>query len=359
MVDLRSDTVTQPCGEMRRAMAEAAVGDDVYGDDPTVAQLEAEAAALLGKEAALFVPSGTMANVVALAAHCARGEEVLCGAESHVYCHEAGAASVLLGVPMFAVPNEEDGSLALGSLEAAVKPDDPHYPRTAAVTVETTQNECGGRPLSLDYMDAVGDLAHDRGLKLHVDGARVMNAVVALQGTGGASEGVTAARYLRSADTVSMCLSKGLGAPVGSVVAGDAAFVAGALRTRKLLGGGMRQVGILAAAGLFALRYNVDRLADDARRATQLAAALDALPGVSAPPPFSNMVYFSVDMEGAGGARVDGDAFAAALAARGVLVGAYGGARVRAVLHKDIDDDGLRAAVDTIQAVHARFAAAH
>ncbi|MEZ4683833.1 MAG: low-specificity L-threonine aldolase [Caldilineaceae bacterium] len=248
ILDLRSDTVTKPTAAMRQAMAEAEVGDDVYGEDPTINRLEAMTAEMLGKEAALYVASGTMGNLTAVLAHCNRGDEIILGDRCHIFRSEQGGAAALGGVHPMAIRNQADGTLDLAEVEANIRGDNEHYPVTKLICVENTHNFCGGRVLSLDYMDAIGDLAHQHGLKLHVDGARLWNAAVAL--------GVAPARLLKHADTASVCLSKGLAAPVGSLVAGDKAFIARARRMRKVAGGGMRQAGILAAAGIVAITEN-------------------------------------------------------------------------------------------------------
>ncbi len=266
-IDLRSDTVTQPTPEMRQAMANAEVGDDVYGEDPTVNALEVLAAEMLGFEASLFVASGTMSNLCALLSHCGRGDEYIAGQQAHTYKYEAGGGAVLGGIQPQPLPFGADGTLDLAQVEAAIKPDDFHFARTRLLCLENT---LAGVPLPLDYPPRVRALCDRHRLSLHLDGARLFNAA--------AADGVPAAALAAPFDSVSVCLSKGLGAPAGSVLCGNRDFVARARRWRKMLGGGMRQAGILAAAGMHALNHHVDRLADDHARARRLAEALAALP---------------------------------------------------------------------------------
>lgn len=284
-IDLRSDTVTHPTPEMRQAMAQAEVGDDVMGEDPTVNRLEELAAEKMGKEAGLFVPSGTMGNLTAILTHCGRGDEMIVGHLSHTYLFEAGGSAALGGVHPFVLQNQPDGTLRLEDLRHAVREDDPHYPTTRLIILENTHNRCGGVVLTPEYMRAVGTFAREKSLKLHVDGARIFNAAVAL--------GVPAVDLVRDADSVTFCLSKGLCAPVGSVLCGSREFIARARRIRKQLGGGMRQAGILAAAGIVALEKMVERLAEDHRRARRLAEGLSSVKGlvVENPQPATNMVY--------------------------------------------------------------------
>ena len=277
MIDLRSDTVSRPTPEMRRAMAEAEVGDDVFGDDPTVIELEERAAALLGKEAGLFVASGTMGNLVAQLAHLARGQETIAGQEHHLVIDEAAGHAVIVGTSIRSLPERPDGTIDPDEIAAAFRdPTDPHEPITGLITLENTHAHSMGQPLTPAYTTRVAAVAHERGVPLHVDGARFWNAAVAL--------GVRASDLAAPADTVTFCLSKGLGCPVGSVVVGTRDVIWRARRARKLLGGGMRQAGILAAAGLVALRDGpagmIERLADDHANAKRLAEALAAMPGV-------------------------------------------------------------------------------
>ena len=272
MIDLRSDTVTQPTEAMRQAMANAPVGDDVYGEDPTVNRLQEMAAALLGKEAALFVPSGTMGNLAAVLAHCGRGDEVILGDQSHTFLFESGAYLGAGGVHSRQIPNSQIGSLDLDDIRRAVRPDDAHFPVTRLIALENTHNRCGGVVLTPDYMQSVAELARAHGLKVHLDGARLFNAAVAL--------GVEPAALAAPVDSVTFCLSKGLCAPVGSVLCGSHDFIARAHRVRKQLGGGMRQAGVLAAAGIVALETMIPRLEEDHQRAKRLGPGLSALPGL-------------------------------------------------------------------------------
>jgi threonine aldolase len=339
MIDLRSDTVTKPTDAMRRAMAAAPVGDDVFGDDPTVNALEARAADLLGKEAGLFVASGSMGNLVALMAHLPRGYEAIAGASTHTVMDEAGGHAVVVGATIRPIPEQLDGTLEPAAvIDAFRDPDDLHEPITGLVVLENTHAHTGGQPLTPAYTRTIAAIAHDRGVSLHVDGARFWNAVVAL--------GVAARDLAAPADSVTFCLSKGLAAPVGSVVVGDRAFIGRARRARKLLGGGMRQVGVLAAAGLVALGDDehgmIGRLAEDHANARRLAAGLAALDGVRSPGALgqsgdgpldparfpTNFVLFRVDRDRA--------AFLAALESRGVLMVPYANGQVRAVTHHGV-----------------------
>lgn len=289
MIDLRSDTVTHPTAAMLEAMQTAPLGDDVLGDDPTVIGLEELAAARMGKEAALLTPSGTMANLISVLVHCARGDEVILGDQSHTFCYEAGGISAYGGVHPHTVTNQPDGTIALGDIEAAIRTDNIHFPRTKLICLENTHNRCRGAVLKPAYLDAVGELAKQHGLKVHVDGARIFNASVAL--------GIDVKDLTRCCDSVTFCLSKGLSCPVGSVLCGTADFIAEARRVRKGLGGGMRQAGVIAAAGIVALETMVDRLADDHRNAKALATGLASIGGVDINPDSvqTNMVYFSLD----------------------------------------------------------------
>ncbi len=279
MIDLRSDTVTRPTEGMRAAMASADVGDDVYGEDPTVNLLEAESARLLGKPAALFVSSGTQGNLIALLSHCARGDEYIAGQGAHTYRYEAGGAAVLGGIQPQPLPFNDRGELDLDEVRATIKPDDFHFARTRLLCLENTQ---AGRPLAMDYLARARELALERGLAMHLDGARLFNAAVAL--------GVPAAAIAASFDSVSFCLSKGLGCPVGSILVGDADFIARGRRWRKMLGGGLRQAGYLAAAGRYAMASHIDRLQEDHDNAERLAAGLAELGLPLAGPAATNMV---------------------------------------------------------------------
>ncbi|MGB3905549.1 MAG: low-specificity L-threonine aldolase, partial [Anaerolineae bacterium] len=272
IIDLRSDTVTQPTRAMREAMYEAVVGDDVFGEDPTVNALEALAAEKVGKEAALFVASGTMGNLVSILTHCRRGDEVIMGDRAHIFIHEVGAAAAFAGVQVHIVPNQPDGMLNPEDVEKAIRGEDIHFPPTRLVCLENTHNRCGGCVLSPVQMDSVSTPVRERGIAVHLDGARVFNASVSL--------GVDVKELTRNVDSVMFCLSKGLSAPVGSMVAGSEEFIRRARKNRKMLGGGMRQAGIIAAAGIVALNEMVDRLAEDHANARLLAGGLKEIDGL-------------------------------------------------------------------------------
>lgn len=329
-IDLRSDTVTQPTPSMRKAMAEAEVGDDVYGEDPTVNRLEAMAAEMLGKEAAVYVSSGTMGNLISVLSHCGRGDEMILGDQAHIFLFEQGGSAALGGVHPRTVRNEPDGTLDLAEVEAAIRGENEHFPVTRLLALENTHNRCGGRALPVDYMDAAGELAHRYGLALHVDGARLWNAAVALN--------VSPARLLKNADSVSVCLSKGLGAPVGSIVAGDAAFICKARRNRKVVGGGMRQAGILAAAGIVALTEMVERLADDHANARRLAEGIATMEGIEVDPATieSDIVIFALDHPAMTPAQLS-----ASLKEQGVLLNPIGGKRLRAVTNYHVSAEDI------------------
>ncbi|HYN48788.1 MAG TPA: GntG family PLP-dependent aldolase [Candidatus Nanopelagicales bacterium] len=356
-IDLRSDTVTHPTPAMRRAMAAAEVGDDVLGDDPTVNALEARAAELLGKEAAVFVASGTMGNLVAQLAHLARGEEIIAAATSHLVMDEAAGHAVVVGASVRSLPENADGTIDPAAIEAAFRdPDDPHEPTTGLISLENTHAHSMARPLSIAYEEAVAAIAHRNGIPLHLDGARFFNAVVAV--------GVAPAALAAPADSVTFCLSKGLACPVGSVVVGTRDVVRRARRARKLLGGGMRQAGVLAAAGLVALSDGPDgtisRLADDHANARALAEGLADLEGVESPGGIAQPAPGRLDPGRAVTDFVifrvarDRAAFLGALEARGVLMTTYPHDTVRAVTHYGVE----RADVDaTIAAVRAALAA--
>jgi threonine aldolase len=343
-VDLRSDTVTQPTPEMRRAMAEAEVGDDVYGEDPTVNRLEALAAERMGKQAAMFVASGTMANLVAVLTHCGRGDEIIIGDQSHTFLNEAGGTAALGGVHPRTIQTMPGGTLAIGDIEGAIRADNVHYPRSRLVCLENTHNRCGGAVLGAAYTLEVAEAVKRHGLRLHLDGARIFNAAIAL--------GVDVRDLADPADSVSFCLSKGLCAPVGSLVCGATDFIAGARRIRKQLGGGMRQAGVLAAAGLISLDSMVDRLSEDHRRARVLASGLGKLPGIvleNDPPP-SNMVYIQLDPELPLSARDLGRS----LESHRVRIHVVGPRRIRLVLHHDVDDEGVERALEGFRSALGR-----
>jgi len=317
-------------------MAKAEVGDDVYGDDPTVNRLQEMAAEMTGHEAALFVASGTMGNLAAVLAHCQRGDEVILGKEAHTFRYEAGGISVLGGVHSCQLPNQPDGSIAIKDIEGAIRYDDPHQPITRLIALENTHNRCGGTVQSVEYTRQVVAFAHERGLKVHLDGARVFNAAAAL--------GVPVKELTDSVDSVTFCLSKGLSAPVGSVLCGSQEFIRRAHRARKLLGGGMRQAGVLAAAGIVALEKMVPRLGEDHARARTLAEGLSENRGLvlDAGTPATNMIFMNLAEDVATSAND----VAEAMKERGVLVGVSGKRRFRLVTHCWIDDAGVERAVD-------------
>jgi len=341
--DLRSDTVTQPTPEMREAMATAEVGDDVYGEDPTVNCLQELAAEMMGKEAGLFVASGTMGNLVGILAHCQRGDEAIVGNKAHTFLYEAGGISALGGVHSCQLPNQPDGSLALEDIESVIRSDDPHEPVTRLICLENTHNRCGGTYQTPEYTRRVAEFAHARGLSVHLDGARIFNAAVAL--------GVKAKDLAGPVDSVTFCLSKGLCAPVGSVLCGSKEFIRKALRLRKMLGGGMRQAGILAAAGIVALERMTGRLAEDHARAKKLADGLKQVPGLALDPgtPATNMVFLSLtpDVRSTTAEIIDG------LKKRGVLIGAEGERYFRLVTHYWIDDAGIEKAIAAFREVQS------
>ncbi|SFC18315.1 low-specificity L-threonine aldolase [Massilia yuzhufengensis] len=282
-IDLRSDTVTHPSSEMLAAMAAAEVGDDVYGDDPAVNRLQDYAAELFGYEAGMFAPSGTQTNLIALMTHCGRGDEYLVGQEAHTYKYEGGGAAVLGSIQPQPIANQPDGSIALGDIEAYIKPDDMHFARTRLLALENT---IGGRVLPRDYLAAATQLAHAKGLATHLDGARICNAAV--------KQGISLADAVAGFDTVSVCLSKGLGAPVGSVLLGPKAFIEQGKRWRKMLGGGMRQAGVIAAAGQYALEHNVQRLLEDHDNAAALAHGLAQVAQLTVSAPQTNIFWLDV-----------------------------------------------------------------
>jgi threonine aldolase len=317
VIDLRSDTVTQPSDAMRAAMATAEVGDDVYGEDPTVNRLEALAADKLGKEAAIYVCSGTQSNLLALLSHCERGDEYIVGQQGHTYKYEGGGAAVLGSIQPQPLDYDADGSLDLARVEGAIKPDDPHFAVTRLLCLENTQ---AGKVLSLDYLRRAQEFTRARGLGLHLDGARIFNAAVHL--------GVPVTGISQYFDSVSVCLSKGLGAPVGSVLCGSKALIGRARRWRKVVGGGMRQAGLLAAAGIYALERNVERLAKDHENAKALAAGLAGIEGVKVAPAQTNMVYMNVEPQRSLRMREF-------LKERGILISGQGS--IRLVTHLDVD----------------------
>lgn len=329
LCDLRSDTMTGPDAAMYAAMTSAAVGDDVYGEDPTVAALEHRLADMLGKEVAVFFPTGTQSNLAAVMAHCGRGDEIIIGNKYHIYCDEAAGVSVLAGVSMNAVPTGPDGALTPETVRGGIKEDDPHYARSRLLCLENT---VGGQVISLERMNAASAAARNAGLAVHLDGARFFNAITAL--------GCDAKALADCADSVSVCMSKGLGAPVGSVLVGPEALIAQARRNRKILGGAMRQAGVLAAAAIHALDHNLPDLARDHANAAKLAKVLNDLRAGEVQLG-SNMLFFTPR---------DGqqDKLRAHMAEAGIRIGGQSPA-IRMVLHRDVSDEGLNAAIAAFQ----------
>jgi threonine aldolase len=343
VIDLRSDTVTHPTPEMRKAMFEAEVGDDVYGEDPTVNRLEAMAARMMGKGAALFTTSGTQSNLIAVLTQTRHGDEVIVGDEAHILWYEVGAAATLGGVVLRTVPNDSRGRLNLEGIDRAIRSKDIHYPETTLLCLENTHNRCGGAVLTVDYTDEVCNLAHGRGLKVHLDGARIFNAAVAL--------GVPASNLTRNVDSVALCLSKGLSAPVGSLLCGNRDFVERARKFRKMLGGGMRQAGVIAATGIVALETMVDRLAEDHANARRLAQGLAGIKGITLAQDEipTNIVMFELSPQ------LSVLEFMEGLKKAGVKVGLRDGRPFRAVTHRMISSSDIDEALTRIEAVCRRL----
>lgn len=339
LVDLRSDTVTLPTPAMRQAMATAELGDDVFGEDPTVNRLEAMAAELMGKEAALLLTSGTMGNLVGVLSHCQRGDEAIVGDQAHVFMYEVASCAAVGGVQLRTVPNI-GGKLDPVALDAAFRVPNIHFPRTALVCLENTHNRCGGAVLTPEYTSDIARLAHQRGAKVHLDGARIFNAAVYL--------GIPARRLTEDVDSVTFCLSKGLSAPVGSLLCGSAEYIARARKLRKMLGGGMRQAGVIAAAGIVALEQMVERLAEDHDNARYLARALASIPGLRLDPDAvqTNIVIIEVTDQ-----RFDAQSFIGALLEQGVKVTYFGGRSVRMVTHYGITRDDVEFAIRAVNRV--------
>ena len=338
--DLRSDTVTKPTPEMLEAMATAEVGDDVYMDDPTVNALQEKAAAMLGKEDSLFVPSGTMGNLLALLTHCQRGDEVIVGDCSHIYANEAGGMSALGGIHPRPIPNQPDGTLALEDIRNAIQLEDVHHTITRLISLENTQNICGGVVLSPEYTAEVGKIARENNLSLHIDGARIFNAAAALD--------LDVKKLVAPADSVMFCLSKGLVAPVGSMLVVSQKFIKRARHLRKMLGGGMRQVGVLAAAGLVSLEKMTVRIGQDHARARILHEGLKQVRGIKLDPsPASNMVYFDLLDE----VKLSVNQIVDEMKKRGVLVDWAGPRRFRLVTHYWVDDAGIERTLEALARV--------
>jgi len=337
VIDLRSDTKTLPTEEMRRAMYEAEVGDDVSREDPTVNRLEELAAHMMGKESALFTPSGIMSNLLAVLAHTHPGEEILLGSESHMLWYEVGGASALGGVVMRTVPNEQDGRINPYAVEEAIRPENIHFPPTTLLCLENTHNRCGGAVLTPEYTSAIAGLAHQHRLRVHLDGARIFNAVVALN--------VPASELAKPADSVCFCLSKNLSAPVGSLLCGSREFVERARKWRRMVGGGMRQAGVIAAAGIVALEKMVNRLTEDHATARRLAYGLANIPGITIQPERfqTNIVIFEPPT------TITIPEFIQQMTKRGVKIGGLGGRKVRAVTHRMISTADIDEALNRIE----------
>lgn len=337
IIDLRSDTVTLPTPRMRRAIGSSELGDDVFGEDPTTNRLEKMAAEITGKEAAVLVPSGTMGNLVCTLTHCARGEEAILGDKSHMYLNEAGGMSAIAGVHPHIIPNQPDGTLRLEDIEGAKRREDPHFPRSRLVCLENTQNSCNGAPISPEYTNTVVDLARSLGLSVHLDGSRVFNAAVALD--------VEVKELTAPVDSVTFCLSKGLSCPVGSVVCGSRDFIHEARRARKILGGAMRECGIIAAAGIVALEQMIERLREDHENARLLAEGIDRIQGLSIDVKHirTNIVYFDFNNKG-----LITEEFFTKLENRGVKFLHTGPSRFRMVTHHGITSEDIVAVLNTI-----------
>jgi len=336
IIDLRSDTITLPTEEMRQAMYQAETGDDVYREDPTVNRLEELAAHMMGKEASLFTPSGTMSNLIAVLTHTHHGDEILVGSEAHMFWYEVGGASALGGVVIRTVPNDQDGQMGPDAVEQAIRSANIHFPQTTLFCLENTHNRCGGAVLTPEYTSTITHLVHQHGLQVHLDGARIFNAAVALN--------VPTSELVRDADSVCLCISKGLSAPVGSLLCGTREFVDRARKWRKMVGGGMRQAGVIAAAGIVALQKMVGRLAEDHTNAQRLAYGLARIPGISIQPERvkTNIVAFQSPT------TISGTEFIQRLDARGVKVGNRGGRTVRAVTHRMITTTDVDQALERI-----------
>ncbi len=335
MIDLRSDTVTRPSAGMRAAMAAAEVGDDVFGDDPTVNALQARVAEMVGMEAGLFLPSGTQSNLVALMTHCQRGEEYIVGQDAHTYKYEGGGAAVLGSIQPQPLENAADGTIPLAKIRAAVKPDDAHFARTRLIAMENT---IGGKVIAEGYLAEVRDFAVSAGLSTHLDGARVFNAAV--------KTGRDVKAICRHFDSVSVCLSKGLGTPAGSVLCGNRDFIRAGHRWRKMLGGGMRQAGVLAAAGLYALDHNIDRLAEDHGNAARLATALGAIPPLQVTMPDTNILFVDIPAQHCAG-------LGQYLREHNILV--LVGPRTRLVTHLDVSREQIDGVIAAFKSFFARF----
>ncbi len=341
IIDVRSDTVSHPTPAMREAMANAVVGDDVYGDDPTVNQLERDAAAMFGQEAGLFVTSGTQGNLISLLTHCQRGDEIIVGNKAHIFVHEQAGMSALGGIMPHTIPVQADGTLALEDIKGAIRRDNVHFPVTRLVCLENTQGGVGAVPLSADYIQQVANLAHENGLKLHIDGARIFNAATACN--------VSPQEIMGDADSLYFCLSKGLCAPVGSVIVGNQAFINQARRVRKVLGGGMRQAGVLAAAGLIALHEMTQRLQEDHDNAAYMAEGLSDIEGIQVISQHTNFVMFWLEEN----AKITPDDFKIKLREHNILANPYPGDKnkFRFVTHYWITRERVEHILNTVKTV--------
>ncbi len=339
-IDLRSDTVTLPSPAMRQAIAAAELGDDVFGEDPTINKLQQMAAEITCKDAALLVASGTMGNLVSILTHCSRGDEVILGDQSHTFYYEVGGISALGGIQAHTIPNQPDGTLKLSDIAAAIRPAGSHFPPTKLICLENTQNRCGGVTLKPEYMNSVAKLAKQNNLKIHLDGARIFNAAVAL--------GIEVKELAKDADSVMFCLSKGLAAPVGSVICGSAEFVKRAHKIRKMVGGGMRQAGIIAAAGIVALEQMIDRLAEDHNNANKLARAIAQIKGfsINLDTAQTNIVYFELDSEDITAQQVVEKA-----KQEGVLLLNLGAKTFRMVTHYGIESEDIETAISVLSQI--------
>jgi len=339
IVDLRSDTVTKPSPGMRKAIADAVVGDDVFGDDPTVKELESLAASITGQESALFVPSGTMGNEVAILSHTQRGDEVIVEYDSHIFNYETAGPAVMSGVQLMPI-RTQSGYFSISDLEDALRPDDIHEPMTRLICLENTHNRKGGRVVPIEALREIRHFADCHGLRIHMDGARIFNAACA--------SGVNVKEYCSLCDSTMFCLSKGLGAPIGSMLVGSQDFIERARRYRKMLGGGMRQAGVIAAAGIYALRNNIDRLEEDHRRARVLAQGISTIPTLDLVPSEIETNIVVVDLERSGKSVEEA---ILRLEQYGVRVVAFGKTRIRAVTHLDIDDEDIERAIEAFKRV--------
>lgn len=339
-IDLRSDTVTLPSPAMRQAIAAAELGDDVFGEDPTINKLQQMAAEIMGKDAALLVASGTMGNLVSILTHCNRGDEVILGDQSHTFYYEVGGISALGGIQAHTIPNQPDGTLKLSDIAAAIRPTDSHFPPTKLICLENTQNRCGGVILKPEYINSVAELAKKNNLKIHLDGARIFNAAVAL--------GIDVKELVKDADSVMFCLSKGLAAPVGSVICGTEEFIKRAHKIRKMVGGGMRQAGIIAAAGIVALEQMIDRLAEDHKNAEKLARAIAQIKGfsINLDAVQTNIVYFDLD-----GENITAQQVVEKAKQKGLLLLSLGDKTFRMVTHYGIESEDIERAISVLSQI--------